>query len=291
MGVSIHTPHLERTLRRYEELGKPAPIVNILGHHPAFSLGALALTPYDRDDYESIGEFLQEPLRLTPSQTWGADFMVPADAEIIIEGEVPQGVRVIVDPFGEVTRHYQAQCLRQAFNVTALTCRTNPIMQDVFSGHEEAWNLGAIPKEGSILNSLRAKLGTAVAVHMPHSGVGRLACYVSIKKAKEGDAKRVGMLALNEATQVNVVVVVDDIIDVFNEQDVLWAVMTAVDPSRDVDLIRNVGTVFTTGFGNSKVIIDATRPLDRPYPAVIRVPEEVMQEVRLEEWIAPNEAD
>jgi len=288
LGISIHTPHLERILSRYEEMGQPAPVINILGHHPAFSLGALALTPYDRDDYESIGAFLQEPLRLTPSETWGDKFMVPADAEIIIEGEIPPGVREIVDPFGEVTRHYQAQCLRQVMKVTALTMRRKAILQDIFSGHEGHWNLGALPKEGGIFNAIKSKLGNVVAVHMPHSGVGRLSCYISIKKTKEGQAKRAAMLALNESVQTQAVVVVDEDIDVFNEKEVIWAALTAVNPQRDVDLIRNINTVFTNSFGYNKLIIDATRPLDVAYPAVIKVPDEVMARVKLSDWLDPG---
>src|SRR5256885_24652 len=92
-GVSIHSPHLERILAKYEKRGQPAPYAEIIGHHPAFYLGALAPTMYDSDDYYTIGSFLGEPLRLVPSETWGEDFLIPADAEIIIEGEIPAGER------------------------------------------------------------------------------------------------------------------------------------------------------------------------------------------------------
>src|SRR5205085_1191568 len=131
---------------------KPAPFVHIIGHHPAFFLGALAMAPWANDDYATIGSFLGEPVRLTPSETWGTDFLVPADAEVIIEGEIPPHEREVVDPFGEVTRHYQAQCLRQALNVKAVTMRSNAIWQNIFSGHLGHWNLGSVPKEGSLYN-------------------------------------------------------------------------------------------------------------------------------------------
>ncbi len=70
MGTSLHSVHLERMMDRYRELGRAAPVINILGHHPAFSLGVLAATPYGNNDYETIGAFLGEPLRLAPSVTW-----------------------------------------------------------------------------------------------------------------------------------------------------------------------------------------------------------------------------
>lgn len=285
LGISIHSTHSERILRKYEERGEPAPVAHILGHHPAFYLGALALSPYDSDDYAAIGSFMREPLRLTPSTTWGEDFMVPADAEIIVEGEILPGGREVVDPFGEVTRHYQAQCLRQSMQVTALTRRKAAYLQDIFSGHEGHWNLGGIPKEGSVFNAVNARVGNVTAVHMPHSGVSRLACYVSIDKKKEGDGKIAGLAALLESWTFQVVVVVDADIDVFNEKEVVWALLTMVDPQRDVTYVRNMSTTFTTAMGHNKLVIDATKPLDRAFPTRFRVPPAAMEGLRLEEWI------
>ncbi len=122
-AISIHTPHMERILAKYMERDQRAPFVAVLGHHPAFYLGALALSPWGANDYEVVGSFLGEPCRLAPSITWGSDFMVPADAEIVLEGEIVPGAKEVVDPFGEVTRHYQAQCIRQGLDVKALTHR------------------------------------------------------------------------------------------------------------------------------------------------------------------------
>lgn len=285
LGVSIHSPHFDRILAHYERRDEPAPFIHIIGHHPAFFLGALALAPYANDDYATIGSFLGEPVRLTPSETWGEDFLVPADAEIIIEGEIPPGVREVVDPFGEVTRHYQAQCLRPVLNVTAITMRDRAILQDIFSGHQGHWNLGGLPKEGSLYNALQQRFGNIVGVHFPYSGCGRFTCYIAIDKRIEGEAKRVGLAALTETFFINWAVVVDRDIDVFNEQDVLWAIITNTDPRRDVDIIQNAYNLFDTAGGYTKLIIDATRPLDRPFPKMIRVPEEAMSRINLDEWI------
>ncbi|MBS4024085.1 MAG: UbiD family decarboxylase [Clostridia bacterium] len=285
LGISIHSPHHERILAKYEERGESAPVINILGHHPAFLLGSLALNRYEDNDYDSIGSFLGEPLRLVPSETWGDEFLVPADAEIVIEGEIPPGVREIVDPFGEVTRHYQAQCLRPVMNVTAMTRRKDAIMQDMFSGHEEHWNLGAIPKEGSVFNALKSKVGNVTAVHCPHSGIGRLSCYISVDKKREGDVNLTGLAALSEYSNFQAVVIVDKDIDVFDEKEVIWAVLTTVDPKKDITYVPNIQTVFTTAMGFGRVIIDATVPLNKAFPEKFKVPDEAMQRIRLEEWI------
>ena len=91
LTVSLHhtiRKHLLYILEGNDAKDLPTPIIIVLGHHPAFYLGAGAIKEFGNNDYETIGAFLQEPLRLTPSETWGEKFLVPADAEIIIEGEV-----------------------------------------------------------------------------------------------------------------------------------------------------------------------------------------------------------
>jgi UbiD family decarboxylase len=283
-GLTIHSPHHLRILKKYEDRGQPAPVVNVLGHHPAFFLGSLALAPWATNDYEVIGAFLGEPLRLTASETWGEDFLVPADSEIIVEGVIPPGEKEICDPFGEVTRTYQPQGLKQAFNVTAITHRHNAILQDVFSGHEEHWYLGSIPKEGSMFNSLQRQHGCIKAVHLPNSGVARFTAYISIKKEREGIAKRVGMSALLESWQFNWAIVVDEDVDVFDEQEVLWAVYTYTDPSRDVDVLKNQYNIFHSAAGSQKIIIDATKPLDTVSPAKIQVPAAAMDRIKLSDF-------
>ncbi|MBI4320811.1 MAG: UbiD family decarboxylase [Chloroflexi bacterium] len=285
LGTAIHSPHFDRILDKYERRGQPAPIINVLGHHPAFFLGCLSLAPWGSNDYDSIGAFLGEPLRLTGSETWGDDFLVPADAEIVVEGEIAPGVREILNPFGEVTRHYQAQCLRPVTNVTALTYRQNAKLEDIFSGHRGHWNLGGLPKEGSIYNAIDRKFGGIKAVHMPHSGCGRFACYISIQKKREGQAKIIAMEALTHTPLLQWVVVVDEDIDVFNESDVVWAILTCTNPKRDVNFVENAFNFFTTAMGHGKMIIDATRPLDIAFPAGIKVPDDAMARIKLEEWL------
>jgi UbiD family decarboxylase len=285
-GVSIHSPHLERILAKWEKRGEPAPYVEIIGHHPAFFLGALAITLYDSDDYHTIGGFLGEPLRLVPSETWGKDFMVPADAEILIEGEIPPGERTVVDPFGEVTRLYQAQCLRPVLNITAMTHRRGAWYQNVFSGHQGHWNLGAIPKEGGVYNALQKRFGMIEAVHLPFSGCGRMACYVSIHKIREGQGKEVALTTLPESRHFEVIIVVDADVDVYNERDVMWAVYTYVDPIRDIDFIHNyTKSEFTSAWQGQRMLIDATKPLDVAFPEKYRMPPDVMRRINLDEWI------
>lgn len=285
-GITIHTPHLSRLLREWEQRGQRIPIVNVLGHHPAFWLGSLAVTPYGNNEYGTVGGFLGHPLRLAPSVTWGSEFLVPADAEIIIEGEIVPGERTVVNPFGEISRQYQAQELAPVMEVKAITHRSGAIMQDVFSGHREHMLLGSVPREGGIQHHLQERAGNIVAVHLPYSGCGRFVCYISINKVEEGQPKQVALQALAHVPALQTIVVVDNDIDVFVEEDVLWAVHVYADPNRDIDLIKNFREPTDhRALGGSRILIDATRPTHTAFPTRLRVPPDAMAAVVLEEWL------
>ena len=285
-GLTIHSAHLSRITKMWERRGERFPVVNILGHHPGFWLGTLNSTPWGDNEYATVGGFLDEPVRLAPSVTWGSDFLVPADAEIIIEGEMVPGERTIVDPFGEISRQYQPQQLAPVMNVTAISYRDGAMFQDIFSGHREHMLMGSIPREGAILNHLQNKLGFATAVHVPFSGCGRYVAYISINKSDEGNAKQAAMQALAHVPNLQVAVVVDDDIDVFREEDVLWAINTYVDPRRDVDLVKNVKAPSDPrGLGSDRLLVDATRPTHIAFPTRLRVPPAAMAKVRLDEWL------
>ena len=281
LTVSLHhteRPHLFNILEKNDEKDLPTPIVIVLGHHPAFYLGTGALKEFGNNDYETIGAFFQEPLRLTSSESWGEKFLVPADAEIIIEGEVIPKEKEIQNPFGEYSGYYQPQCLMPVMTVKAITHKKNAIMQGVFPGHESHFNLGSIPKEGSIYNYIKKIPIDVVGVHLPHSGVGRLSCYISIKKKREGDAKQAGLIPFLLAQQIKYVIVVDDDINVFNEKEVIWAIITRLNLSKGVDIIKNMPR-------SDKIIIDATKPLYVPFLEKNKIPDEVMKRIRLEDLL------
>ncbi len=285
-GLTIHSAHMSRMLRLWEKSGQRFPVINVLGHHPAFWIGTLNSTPWGDDEYATAGGFLHEPVRLAPSVTWGKDFLVPADAEIIIEGEIGPGSRSVVDPFGEISGQYQPQQFAPLMEVTAITYRNGALFQDIFSGHREHMLMASVPREGSIYNHLKEKLGNVVAVHLPFSGCARFTVYISIRNGGDGQAKQAGIQALAHVPNLHVAVIVDEDIDVFNEEQVLWAVNTYVDPNRDIDHIKNVRPPSDPrGLGSDRLIIDATRPTHIPFPTRLRVPPEAMERVRPEEWL------
>lgn len=299
MVVSLHTRDMTRILREYEQRGEPAPIVNILGHHPAFHIGSVARNPWGADDYAALGGFIGEPLRLVPSVSWGEKFLVPADAELIVEGEIPPGQRDVCDPFGEVARLYQAQCLRPLFEVKAITFRRGAVMQDIFSGFRDSFPLGALVKEATLANALRPQFPNLGAIHAPDSGCGVFSVYVAVKDIEPGQAQEIGRIALETFGVIQCVVVVDDDIDVFDERQVLWAMHTYASFAKGFKTQGNWASArgvqhavpggpqsgFSTTNWGGKVVIDATRPRDFAFGARSEIPREVMERMRLGDYL------
>jgi len=290
LGLHMSPRHNWQMCRKNELKNQPTPVVIIVSHHPAFFLGSTNVAPFGTDDYEVLGAMMNEPIRLVPSETWGEDFMIPADAEMVIEGVIPPNVREVEGPFGEFPGTYGPQRLRWIIDVKAISHRRDAIYQDIFVGHADDWVLGSIPKEGALFNRIKGVVPGVKAVHLPNSGVGRFNCYISIDKRVDGESKQAAFIALGEVDFVKHVIVVDGDIDPYNEQEVMYAFATRVQADQDVDIIKNskgntldpsqVDDIMT-----AKMIIDATKPLRRPFATRLEVPAEVRARFPVERFI------
>jgi len=276
MSVSAHAHHhLEAMITEYEKEKRRAPIVVVLGHHPAFYLSSCCLTPLGNNDYLTASSFLDEPIRLTASHTWGKDFLVPAEAEVIVEAEVLPGVREKQNPFGEIAGYYQPEMLVSVAEVTAITMKKNPVIQGIFPGRAEHWNLGGIPKEGSVYGQVKRNIAGVKAIHIPHSGCGRFSCYISLQKEFENEPRKAAMAAFTEMPNLKMAVVVDDDIDVYNEREVLWAVATRTHWDKDLEVIRKIQN-FRPWLGDAVTMIDATRPRGVNFPERNAIPADAL---------------
>lgn len=290
LGLHMSPRHNWQIVRKHEARDEPTPVAIVVSHHPGFYLGALNVAPFGVDDYSLIGGMLQRPLRLTASTTWGSDFLIPADADLVLEGHVLPNVREVEGPFGEFPGTYGPQRVRWVVEITAVNRRSDAIYQDVFVGHPDNWVMGSFPKEGSIYNRIKGVVPGVKAVHLPTSAVGRFHCYISIDKRVDGESKQAALIALGACDFVKHVVVVDGDIDPFREEEVLWAVATRVQADEDVDIIKNVkGATLDPSqrddIMGTKMIIDATRPVRRPFEARIEIPADAMGRTSLERLV------
>ncbi len=294
LGLHMSPRHNWQIVTTHERQGRPTPVAIVVSHHPAFYIGALNVAPFGVDDYELIGAMFDRPLRLARSTTWGDEFLIPADADMVLEGHVMPNVREVEGPFGEFPGTYGPQRVRWVVEITAVNHRRDAIYQDIFVGHPDNWVMGSFPKEGSIYNRIKGVVPTVKAVHLPTSAVGRFHCYISIDKRVDGESKQAALIALGACDFVKHVVVVDADIDPFREEEVLWAVATRVQADEDVDIIKNVkGSTLDPSqrddIMGAKMIVDATRPVRRPFESRIEVPADAMQRVDIDRMIPADQ--
>lgn len=263
--------HLWDYYLRAERRNQGLPVACVIGHHPSYYLGNCALTSITEDEYETIGGIMGAPLRLVPSETFGERLLVPADAEIIIEGWLLPHERDVEGPFGDFTGFYGPPTESPIVEITAITHRRDAYFMDIFVGHREHALLGAIPKEGSIYRQVQSVVPTVTGVCLPVSGTGRFHCYISIDKRCEGEPKLAAMAAFTASEFIKHVIVVDKDIDVYDDEQVLWAVATRVDAATDVSIISRVkGSRLDPAHPGkdwgSKMIIDACESEEVDFP-------------------------
>jgi 2,5-furandicarboxylate decarboxylase 1 len=272
MGVwFLGAHHGGLIFKKYQKLGKPAPIAIVLGHHPGFLMGAIARLQGIGGEYEAAGALMNEALELVKAEN--SDLLVPAGAEIIIEGEILPDVQHPEGPFGEWPGHYLGGGSVPVIQVNGITHRKNAIFQDIVASGREHLVVGAIPRSGSIYQTVKEAVPSVKTVNVPH--YARMHCYISLHKERDADVKRAAFTALNtEQENLRHIFVVDDDINVFNEEEVAWAVGTRFDAERDQLTIpkwNGPGGLLPTNWDYNKdgshtarmssaVIIDATKP-------------------------------
>lgn len=288
MAIYMSPRHLWTYFQEAEGKGKPLPIGVVLGHHLAFMLSASALTHLEDDEYEVAGGFLGEPLRVVPSEIYGDRLLIPADAEAVIEGEIVPQKRTIEGPFGEFTRLIGAQRVSWLFRARAICRRKQPIVHCVFGAHLDHLN-AHFPIEASIFQRAKQAIPGVKDVCWLGSG-GPFHLVISMQKRTEGEPLRAAMAALSASNFIKHVIVVDADIDPGDAKGVMWAVASCCQADSDLTILKNMqGQLLDPSLiqetKGSGMIIDATRPLDRTYPPKAAVPAEILNRVRLEDYI------
>jgi 2,5-furandicarboxylate decarboxylase 1 len=251
-----------------------------------FYVAANMSPPVDISEYDLAGGLMNEPLVLTPSETWGDDLLVPANAEIIVEGEILPNVREPEAPFGEWTKYYGPQRSNPAVRIRAITHRTKPLFLDNFIGHRDDYPLGW---ETTVYNRAKEAVHTVIDVHTPYSACCGYAAYIRMKKTVPGQPVNAALGALTFGF-LKLVVVVDEDIDVFDEEQVWWAVATRVQATKQVQILKDLrGSILDPSIEETvehdAIIIDATKPYDKAFAERLAVPEEAMKKIRMEDFI------
>jgi UbiD family decarboxylase len=285
--TSIHltlAKHLWEFQRAAEARGEALPVAFAIGVHPAIALGCLAIGSIDEDERAIMGGLLGEPLELVKCET--SDVLVPAHAEIILEGEILPHERTPEGPFGEFTGYSLGERQREVLKVRAITHRRDAIFQDITVGHLDHLMLSTTPIEANLYRAVRAMVPTVKAVRVP----APFTCYVSIEQRISGQAKNAILAVLGADLYMKRVVVVDHDVDIFIDRQVNWAIATRCQPDRDIAIISNARgsdldpSTREDGY-TSKWGVDATaKPSLAAYTPRHRIPKEIWQRINVKDF-------
>src|SRR5437660_6840726 len=281
LGVSLHSRRrMYEYHRRAEEKGEALPAAITIGIHPLHYMGSMTYAyPPNVRKFEIIGGLFGEPYRLARCGIDGLE--VPAGAEIIIEGEILAGVHEPEGPFSEFTGYASYRSTQNVFVAHRIRMRRDAMYHSVISGMSKDHILvSCITREGEILNALKRNLPNARAVHVPHTTCGAFMAFISMKKTADGEPQMAAMAAFGTEFYTKYVIVVDDDVDIFDMNDVMWAVATRVRADRDIFFIPGAkGAILDPTsdpehFTLTKMGIDATRPFGRDFAERLVVADE-----------------
>jgi 2,5-furandicarboxylate decarboxylase 1 len=262
--------------QKYEAMNKPMPVAVVIGHHPMYYMAACYTGSFDLDELALTGTLLGEPVELVQCETINVE--APAHAEIVLEGEIPPGVREEEGPFSEFQGYYFAGSGKNPIiEIKAITMRKDAIYKANQNGPDvEGCHYHRVPMSAALLGDLRNVNGH-VDLKDVYAHWGTIfGVVVQLTPKFYGEAKNVLLAALSSTyLHQKFAIAVDEDVDIYDPTDVAWAITTRVDPVRDIIVIpglrghsmdesvteklRPPRVTIRQDIG-SKVLIDATKP-------------------------------
>ena len=270
--------------------GEKYPVSVALGADPATILGAVTPVPDTLSEYAFAGLLRGSKTEVVKSIS--NDLQVPASAEIVLEGYIDPNEMAPEGPYGDHTGYYNEVDDFPVFTVTHITQRKDPIYHSTYTGRppDEPAILGVALNE-VFVPILQKQFPEIVDFYLPPEGCSYRLAVVTMKKQYPGHAKRVMMGVwsfLRQFMYTKFVIVCDDDVNARDWQDVIWAITTRMDPSRDTLLVDNTPIDYldfaspVSGLG-SKMGMDATNKwsgeTDREWGEPIVMDDSVKQQV------------
>ncbi|MBT5048711.1 MAG: UbiD family decarboxylase [Rhodospirillaceae bacterium] len=292
-GIDLVSPSDMRFYyQRALDEGKPLPIAIAVGVHPLDMLAASYKAPIDSSELALAGALRGEALRMVKCKT--LDLKVPADAELVLEGELlPVGWTADEGPFGEFSQISGDVKWNPIFRVKCITHRRNPIFYMLQMPWENDW-LAAPVTEAAGLQALRIASVQPVDIRAPVGSCGYWSLIASIRK-RPGEGKN-AVAALLSVAEVKHVIVTDDDINIHDPDDIDWAIAFRVQADEDTVIIRGARAKhidpsvksWELGKGGlpttAKLGIDATIPEGVPKILYRRIKNYRRDKVRLEDY-------
>lgn len=275
--------------RGYEREGRRMEVAVAIGCDPATVFSAIAPLPPGVSEFLFSGFLRGEGVPLVKAKT--VDLLVPAEAEIVLEGYVDPGERRLEGPFGDHTGYYSLEDDFPVFHVTAITRRKTPVYLTTIVGPppmEDGFMGEAV--ERLFLPLVKKTIPEIVDMHLPVEGVFHNLAIVAIDKRFPGHARKTmhAIWGTGQMMFTKVVIVVDKDVDVRDPGRLLWKVLAAIDPERDIEMVHgpvdeldHASPIACLG---SKIGIDATRKwkeegFTRRWPDEIVMSDEVQRKI------------
>ncbi len=304
-ATDVSTQHLAIQWEKARRLGRPLEAAIFIGGPPALLLAAASKVPYGVDEYGVAGALNGAPVQVVQAET--VDCLVPANAEVVIEGHIRTDMLEPEAPFGEASGYLGPRKLEKIFDVSAITHRERPVYQGIISEFppSESTVMRKVAFDAIYLNHLREACNipsvTKVACHELAS------CNMLFVIQLDNPAPGQPWQALHSASGFDaslgkVFITVDKDIDPDSMDAVLWALSYTMQPHRDTEIIRGKvprldpsvspsgdarQLAYPDGSGSSALLINACR--EHPYPPVSLPAKEYMEaaQARWEKLLLP----
>ncbi|MEX0802456.1 MAG: UbiD family decarboxylase [Candidatus Binatia bacterium] len=288
--------HMGTHWQKCRAKGIPLQAAVVIGVIPAIAYAATSKLPYDFDEYRLAGGLAGEPVEIVQCKT--VDLLVPATAEIVIEGKISTEWIEPEGPFGEYPGYMGQRGVSPFMDVTCITHRRDAIYTALMSQFppSESSKIKHTGTEKVMYKFLRFDSGNTavmdVAIHDEVSGSGQAYCVIKMKKASAGDVWR----ALNASagfvgSYAKICIAVDEDIDIWDPAMINWAICFNVRPDQDVAIAQGKSpgldpSAYPPGVpahvsrvsSTSALLIDATRPW--AYPPVSLPRKEFMENAK-----------
>ena len=283
----------------WRKRGEPMPCAYVIGADPVLELVSQLKAPMGYCEYDFWGAITGRPLEVVKCET--LDLFVPAHAEIVIEGEVPVDERELDTPYQEAWGYHCGCSVTPKFIVKCITMRRDAIYRDISSGWvpNETHRMGGAMAAVSVLRELQKEFPGVIDVNALAMGISLIVIQVekSATKVWPGLAKYLGSITIFKIVPYcRTVVVVDEDTDIYNLEDIFFALANKFLPSKDMTVFEHIGGVgmlnpieaWGNGYHTTEaIILDCTEPpppYDGGYKRGIAKPTEKILRMVEEEW-------
>lgn len=274
----------EQHYRRYAAMGERMPVAIAIGSDPAVLFAAALPLPDDLDEMAFAGFLRNAPVELVKCRT--SELMVPANAELVIEGYLEPAEMRREGAFGNHTGFYATPGLVPVLRLTCITRRRQPVYPATVVGPppmEDCYLAKAA--ERLFLPLLRLELPELVDINQPLEWIFHHSALVSIRKEFPGQARRVitGLWGQAPLRSARLLIVVDADVDVQDLSQGAWRALNNVDWQRDLVMAPPDTENLTVELlpGRGRLAIDATRKLPgegalAPWPEELTMTREII---------------